>query len=342
MRFGGCCVVGMGGQVERNPSMRAERAGRGVERVALAWLGVFCAVLVGCDLTSSGKRKEESGVRIGQGDRLIEPERCALTVVILSRPQGDRVLGELVWQAADEQVVEPELRRALEANGVRIGRITGDLPAELGEVLRAGPPHQPDVQTILNPSGQSALIDPGRSAPRAKLNLLLSQPDGKVHGKVYEDAKAYLRVTPTFEGERGVALRFVPELHHGPVQHGFGVMPATSVPQPREFRVVNGQQEEAFRALGVKLTLEPGQVAVVGQRRGRSGGLGELLFERPETSGDRPMESLILVWAARNRLTMVPGSGDEGRYRIDPPAALVPVEVDEAVATEGRGKRRRG
>ena len=56
---------------------------------------------------------------------------ATLQVAILTRPFRDEAINDAVWSVADEQVVAPEARRALEANGLRVGLITGDLPAEV-------------------------------------------------------------------------------------------------------------------------------------------------------------------------------------------------------------------
>ncbi|GIW89515.1 MAG: hypothetical protein KatS3mg108_3839 [Isosphaeraceae bacterium] len=304
--------------------MKAEVANR---RQFAGWLGAAMAVAAaaGCDLMAPGVRKQAAGSRIGGGGRLVEPKRCALTVVILTRPQNDPVLNGSVWEVADEQVATPELRRALQTNGLRVGRISGDLPAEVQALLKAGPPEQPDVQMIVNPSGQSTLIDAAHAPARSRLNLLVSQPDGKVLGKVYEDAKGWIRLTATHEGTEQVALRVVPELHHGPVRSGFGVVPTAGVAVPREFQLTQGQAEETFRELGVTVVVGPGQVAVLGARPERSGTLGDLIFQKLEANSDRVLQSVVLIWADRNERGSGPGAG----VSLEVPEALLPAGAAE-------------
>ncbi len=302
---------------------------------AVALGTLICLALlagVGCDLTAPGIRKD--GVDViggnGGGGRVVEPKRCALTLVILSRPQNDPALNESLWKVADEQIATPEIRRALQTNGIRIGRITGDLPLEIQELLKARPPDQPDVQMIVNPSGQSSLIDAAHAAARNDLNLLISLPDGKVQGKVYQEAKGYLRLTATHEGSTGVALRLVPEVHHGPIRNGYGVVPTAGVAVPHEFQIVNGQQEETFRDLGTTLVLESGQIAVLGTRPERSGSLGALLFQKDQSNSDRVMQSIVLIWADRNERGNGPGAGSG----LEVPAALMPVDPGELSSTK--------
>jgi hypothetical protein len=263
--------------------------------------------------------------------RLVEAKRCNLTVVILNRPQGDPVLNELAWQAADEQIVDPDLRRALQTNGLRLGRLTGELPPALAEMLRAKPPNQPDVQIIANPSGESALIDASQAPAQAGINLLLSDPLGQVRGKNYTDAKGFLRVTPSHEGTQAVSVRLVPELHHGPVQTRFAPAATGAVMVPREFQMTAGQKQDTFRELAATVVLQPGQVALIGARADRPGSLGDLLFDKAEDNSDRVRQSLVLIWAKRNQ------GGELVNERLDLPPALRPVDDAELNAAAGTG-----
>jgi hypothetical protein len=302
--------------MDRRRSSTPRRAAAGLALLA----GLVAA---GCNLTQPRPANEEPKTTLGSGDRVVEARRCAVSVVILTRPADDPVLQEKAWQAADEQILGPELRRAYLANGVRIGRISGELPAELAAMLRAGPPDQPDVQMLVNPSGQSSLIDATHTPPRPESHVLLSTPAGLVRGKVYADAKAFLRITPAHEGREAVALKVTPEIHHGPVRPGYGVLPNAGVMAPREFRITSGQAEETLRELEATITLEPGQVALIGMRSDRESSLGDMLFGSLEGESDRRLQSLVLIWARRNTTE----SGGLGL--LDAPPALLPMGADE-------------
>jgi hypothetical protein len=281
--------------------------------------------LVGCALSQSALRPKSETPSVGSGGQVIAAKRCRLDVVILTRPEGDAVLDRVLWQVADEQVLEPTRRRALEANGLRIGRVIGDLPPEVEALLTARPPDQPDVMTLVNPDGTESQVDPSHAPAREELTLLLSHPDGKSTGKAYRDAKAYLRLTATHgDGPDDVALRVAPEIHHGPRRQGFGMMPTGGMPTPREFRIVSGQAEETFGDLAATLELKPGQIAAIGVQPGRPGSLGDVLFRRPDGTSDRMLQSVVLVWASR-------AEGDSAALATsgDPPPLLVPIELDE-------------
>lgn len=255
--------------------------------------------------------------RIGGGGRVIEPNRCALRVVILPRPLRDRMVNEAVWATADSQVVDPAARRALEANGLRVGLVTGGLPAEVEAALAAPPPHKVDPAEFNLPDGASTLVSLTDANPVA---TVLMNRDGVVSGKDYKEASGWLRITAAHDGPAGVGLRFVPEIHHGPVQRRFDAMPNGAGPMnAMQFAVKDGQQEETLRDLAAALTLQPGQVAVVGCDPDRRGSLGAFLLTQPEANSDRLTQKVLLVWASRTN------RGEPGSHP-KPPARLVPVE----------------
>ena len=124
---------------------------------------------------------------------------------------------------ANEQAIDADTRHALEANGLRVGVASGDLPPEVIALLEAPPPHKVDPKTVLLPDGDTLLIPLGSPVPRA--SLLLSR-DGHAVGKEYQDAGGAFRVTANQEGRVGVSLRIVPEVHHGSYQRRVGSDPA--------------------------------------------------------------------------------------------------------------------
>ncbi len=288
--------------------------------IILVWYCSIPLIFTGCKVTPSRENSPSPLDPLGSAGRLVEAKRCSLSVVILTRPQGDPLLNETVWKSTDEQVVDPELRRALQLNGMRLGRLTGELPSGLAELLQAKPPNQPDVLTIANPSGESTLIDASQATPKSSLNLLLSAPDGQVRGKNYSDAKGFLRVTASHEGTTAVALKLVPELHHGPVLASFIPVPMGGVMMPREFQMSSGQKQETFKDLATTISLQPGQVLLIGARADRTGSLGDILFDKPDGNSDRVKQSLVMIWATRNK------SIDLEAASLNFPPALLPFD----------------
>lgn len=258
--------------------------------------GLLVAV-VGCSLTQSRIRKDEVLPLIGGKERAIAPKRVALKMMIASRPLNDPALNESLWRVADVQVIQAEERQSWQSNGLRIGRVAGDLPPDVQAVLDAPPPHKVEPAIFAPPAGESTLVDLAPLTP--KVDLLMNR-DGKVAGKGYTEARGRLRVTPDYDGSNGITLRIVPELHHGPMKRGWSVAPGGAGSfEPQQFILRDGQQEDSLRELTVRLTLLPGQLAVASCVPNRTGSLGAFLFTEPEANSDRLLQKCLFIWANR-------------------------------------------
>lgn len=276
--------------------------------LVLAMLGV-----AGCALNKSNLRQEDALTRIGAGGQIIEPKRCHLRVAILTRPLRDEAINAKLWSVADEQVVPPETQHAMEVNGLRLGVIRGELPHEVEAVLNAPAPHKIEPSQFEFGDGEFAKIALGEST--SQVSLLLNR-DGRAFGRDFQDACGWYRVTAKHEGTVGIELRFEPEIAHGPVQRTFGALPSTGVYAPQQFMQQDSQKVDGFRELAATLTLQPGQVAVLGCRAEANRSLGSFLFTQPEANSDRLNQRVVLLWASR---------GGIGLSESKPPG-LVPVE----------------
>jgi hypothetical protein len=258
-------------------------------------------VVGGCALDKNKNGNQPGSVfnRIGgHSGELIEPKRCLLKVAIVSRPSSDQAISKAVWQIADEQIIPPKERRAWEVNGLRIGRLIGELPLELEAALKeTAPQKKVDPATIFVDSGEPSLLSIAEPVPDA--TLLLNR-DNRVFGNDYRDVSGYFRVTPQHEGANLVSIRLVPEIHYGPIQRTFQAMPNAAAIAPQEFRINNGQQEDTIRELATTLVLEPGQVVVIGCRPEQKRSLGTFMLTQPVAHSDQRMDKLVLIWASRN------------------------------------------
>jgi hypothetical protein len=291
-------------------------------------LALSLLALVGCTLSQTEIRKANDSPRMLIGNRVIAAKRCLLKVAILSRPVKDEALNTILWRSADEQGVPADTRRALEANGLRVGLITGDLPSEVKEILEARPPHKVDPLSIANPSGEPALVD---MASAQQLSLFMSRQDKSVGGKNYSDVHGYLRIVASYDSSIGVSIRAAPELHHGPFQHGWTAAPAVGPMAPMQFMAKTGQQEETFRDLEANLNLMPGQIAVFGSLPEKRGSLGDFLFSGVEPNSDRIVQKVVLVWASRVD-PVSPGEVPGETPRLEPAETPdMPVRPAEAV-----------
>lgn len=294
---------------------------------ALAAVALAMMATLGCTLTQNELRKNgllpTVGGHTGEDGRAMMPKRCALKFVILTKPVSDETISTILWNVVDDQVLPDTVREALAANGLRAGVVTGELPAEVQAILDAPPPNRIDPALVIIPSGENTLVELGAAAP--SLDLIVNR-DGKAVGKVYDQAKGFLRLTPEYGSDNGVGLRFVPELHHGPVLRSWAPVPGTTF-DPRQLAMKDGQREETYRELAAELNLHAGQVAVIGGRSDKSGSLGSFLFTANEVKSDRLLQRVLFVWASRSEDsggTTNPGAAADlmlppGLQPVDPP-----------------------
>lgn len=256
-------------------------------------------IVTGCALDKNGAGSERVINRIGgHGGDMVEPKRCLLRVAILTRPFGDPLVDKAIWVDADEQVVAPQERRAWEVNGLRIGRIVGELPHDVQAFLEETSPNKKvSPATFFVESGEQTLISISESVEQA--SLLLNR-ENHVFGRDFSAASGFFRTTAQHEGARSVSLRFVPEIHHGPIQRTYQPLATASTDAPRQFRINDGQQEETLRDLPVNLVVEPGQVVAIGCRSEQKRSLGSFLFTQAVAHSDQRIQKLILIWASRN------------------------------------------
>ncbi len=191
-------------------------------------------VVGGCALDKPENRPKQIASRIGgHGGQIIEPRRCFIRVAILDRPFRDPAVNEALSRVVDEQVIAPAQHKLLEANGLRVGRIIGELPREVETILKEERPSTPKVvpaDMLIEDGDPKTLITIG---PRVdQVSLLVTREDG-VSGRDYKDASGYLRLIPRHDGAHAVSLKVIPEIHHGPLQRTFPTMPTASGLAPR-------------------------------------------------------------------------------------------------------------
>lgn len=295
-----------------------------------AVLGLLAGVVgtvAGCNPWKGQMRPDALIGRIGSKPvgQIIEPKKCALRVVILDRPLRDSVLNDILWRAVDEQSIAPEARSALQANGLRMGRITGDIPMEVEAILDAPPPNKVEPVSFHLDEAEQTLISV--CEPAEQISILLNR-DGRVFGKDFDDAGGFFRVTPQHHDGAAVSLRFTPEIHYGPIQRSFQAIQQASSYAPQQFTITDGQREESLRELSADIVLEPGQVAVLGCLPDRERSLGSFFFTLADSQADKRRQRVVLVWASRNQMGVV----DEKDRELPP--------IAEAAAAPGGSKAR--
>ena len=143
-------------------------------------LTLVAALMGGCSLLrpdGSETAKDTLLPKLGPfgSGKIVEPKRCMLTVTMVSKPLHDKVVNESVWSTADEQGISSETRKALAANGIKIGVIEGSLPADLETVLNAPPPNKIEPVEFNIPEGDNTLLTLAKPTPEVTI-LLARRP----------------------------------------------------------------------------------------------------------------------------------------------------------------------
>jgi hypothetical protein len=269
--------------------------------------------VAGCALDKPESQPKRIFEKIGgRGGQILQPRQCLVQVLILDRPFRDPAINEAAWRVADEQIVAPAERKALASNGLRIGRVIGELPKEIETILRGEGPNRTKLEpsNILLESGQSTLIS---TTPHVAEVSLLVNRDDRVTGRDYRDASGYLKLTPRHHGAHAVSLRVVPEIQHGPVQRSFPSLPTTAGLAPQQLSIRDAQKEETLNDLAVDLVLEEGQIALIGSRPENLRSLGTFLFSQQAAENEDRHQRLVLIWASRNMTGVIaeaPKGGD--------------------------------
>lgn len=303
--------------------------------VALSLL-VACS---GCSLTKPEPNAEGSAAgptsnplaRLGRQaselGQLIAPSRNALKIMIASRPVEDPALGDALWQVVDEQAIDSEVRRKLEANGLRFGVVDGHLPTEVEKLLDPENPPTERIDPVVyaQPDGVAYPIGAGPTTPAERVTLFLNK-GGSAVGRDYEQARGVFRVTATQQpGEPGtVKLRVVPEIHHGPIARRVGADTQAGPFDPQQFVYHDGQEEESLRELAATVSLQPDQVLVLGCWPEKTGSLGHFLLMEPEPGSDRMLRKVIFIWASSTSGSSIPWIEP-----VTPPKQLQPIDPEE-------------
>ena len=263
--------------------------------------------LAGCNPARSDLRPKDDGVtptvfnsNESRPGHVLQPNYCTIDSAIITRPVGDKVVDASLWNIANEQQVSIELRQALEANGLRVGVITGSLPVDVMDCFKQAPGQvEAHWVHLALPEGEHTPIDMGTKTE--SVTLLLNHK-GKVDGRDYHDAGGRLILTPSHHGPKGVTLRLVPEIHHGETRRTIAPVQNAGPFAPHEFSIKDGQQEDILRELTLSIDVQPGQTVVIGCQAAQTRSLGSFLFTQPEPNSDRMLQGVLLLQAARNKV----------------------------------------
>jgi hypothetical protein len=224
------------------------------------------------------------------------PRTIQLELVFVRYEEHDPVVRDELWNLADEQVFDDALRRRLQANGLRAGVVTAQLPPHLadrflppavapGETLPAALPENPAlVRHVLR-------LLPGRTsdviAATGIQELVLLEHDGdSLRGTTYHDASPLfaLRSWPAADGR--VRLKLSPTIKFGPVERSW-------VGEEGMFRLEAGQRRDPLDGLDFEATVPIGSMILVSCIGEPASTAGDAFFR--DRSGPRSGQRLLAI-----------------------------------------------
>jgi hypothetical protein len=264
------------------------------------WLLPILASLLattGCRLLGSGAIVHDPlhDEPMAVGSRPVARRTIPLEVLFVRCTADDRQLREAVWDHVDEQAIPAERRRALNANGLRVGVVTGQLPNAFAERLAASSEDEPagDVAGVDTARSRRILqLLPGRhselvTATRLPSLVLMEQCAGEVRGATFHDATPLLAIEARPAADGRVRLEAVPEIKHGPVEKSWAG-------EDGMFRLEAGQRRHRMEHLAVDVTLPTGGLLLVGCAGDPATTVGDGLL-REHVEGDHGTVRLIAI-----------------------------------------------
>ena len=252
----------------------------------------------GCRLLDSDRDapSSDASTPLGQTDRPRAAARTLLLELLFVRcPANDAELHDELWRYVDEQFLDPGTRGRLAANGLRVGIVTGQLPAAIA--ARFSGTTAADDATNSCPLSTEALVSrrhvrllPGRrseivtASSQPELLLLEQSPDG-VSGGTYRDASPLLAIVAKPAADGRVTIEAVPEIRHGPVEKSW-------VGEDGMFRLESGQKRHRMEHLGFTATLPADAMLLVGHAGDETATVGDRLLrdhDRSDGNGLRLM-----------------------------------------------------
>lgn len=264
------------------------------------------AVFTGCGavLTTAAVSTPQSilkAVRTGS-------DRVTLEIFQARVPADDKQLAKELWQAADEQRFDLDVRNRLVSNGFRAGVISGTLPDALAKSLNLqsempeetkkrvidGNTATPKVtrRVLQLKRGEPAMIQ--ASEVQGSLNVLLNTESG-LQGKSYQEVQSvYSLRAETLPAQR-IKVELVPELQHGEMRNRWagsdqGILVVTP-----------SRERKVFDQMKISVPLAAGELLVVSGLADAPASLGSA-FHTERRAGVTE-QKLVLI-----RLLQVPES----------------------------------
>jgi hypothetical protein len=243
------------------------------------------------------------------------PNSVQLELALLECPIGDPYINHDLWTLADEQIVRPENKAALEDNGFRVAQVGGIIPAELQTLLTS-------KRTNINPrrrtlqAGVSAPVCLGPPVPTLRFAMV---QDGEPVEVELEQAQCKMVVTPRLTADDKVLLHFTPRVEHGEQMRIFQPDTGSS-----DFMLEVERPHKDYPALSWEVALGPNQYLVIGARLEQRRSLGFASLVQAEEHN--PVQRLLVIRTSRPSAGVPEGWDDADAEQLSasrsPPLAL--------------------
>ncbi len=236
-------------------------------------LFLLCSALLnstvsGCASWSTEKKPERETSLLPP--RQLNPDSVLVETVFVRFPQAAAPDLAEIWNSTNESLLDIELRRRLDQNGLRVGLIVGELPWVIRQQLESTGAKQ--TTDALEHVGLAADVDNKMRklqcrAGRRKdllvkpelvdpLTVITMRDDKHVIGETFERATVLFDLRAVPHGDGTATIELTPEIQHGDHRqtfrrNDFGVLPEMS----RGLHVWND--------LRIVAKLQPGQILLV-------------------------------------------------------------------------------
>jgi hypothetical protein len=203
----------------------------------------------------------------------------------LRRSIDDPYLNSALWHEADENCVPLEKRPLLAANGLRVGLISGTVPAKLQHWLCSD--GQSDAHRLITRAGHVSFLPLGENPADLKFSL---HEDAGTRMFEMQAAQCGLGVRLSVAENGDTVVQLEPCVRFGAL--GRLAQPA---PSGSGLEVTGERSEEKFPILGWEQALTPSDYIIVGGLAEKPGTLGYACFVQPDTK----TQNLLVIRTAR-------------------------------------------
>ncbi|MBI2804128.1 MAG: hypothetical protein HYX68_03990 [Planctomycetes bacterium] len=218
------------------------------------------------------------------------PDHAILEIALLERPIGDALINDRIWKETDEFIVDdPERRRAIEENGLRLGQLVGAPPREFQQMLLSKRCCV-NSQARIFPAGKAVPIWLGAGVPHTFFDFVIGNRRQEVS---FDQARFGLEVTATFTKDGRTRLTFTPQ-----VENGEQLLPFQADPENSTWKLRIEKASKKYPELGWEATLGANQYLVVGARLERDRTLGPTAFV--QLDGVSGVQRLLVIRNCRS------------------------------------------